>query len=339
MPFYFRVSIKEVEENLWRKQEKMKNCSSHSSEFNLRDYHLGCIVMEQIAVFVTFQILIVVISVLIVSTSSLVIYQITKVPAKKVRSDFAFIILSVSDIGVGLFSVPLQGILCHYDKHSQNPPLIASIAGRFFELFPYNVSYPFTAVIAVDRLLVITLALKYKNLVTPSILKVIAVILFLISVTISSTLTIRAYNVESRRYITQWVHSLSQWVVVIVGTICIVVVILTHLYILHFALKRPDIKNLRKHYGKNNTEKRLTNTISFICITQLICVFPYLILRFLQLNCHISHKRYLHILPWSSILAYCQRICNGLIILRNKKPRNIFKQIYTKAINMIEKSR
>ena len=317
----------------------MKNCSSHSSEFNLRDYHLGCIVMEQIAVFVTFQILIVVISVLIVSTSSLVIYQITKVPAKKVRSDFAFIILSVSDIGVGLFSVPLQGILCHYDKHSQNPPLIASIAGRFFELFPYNVSYPFTAVIAVDRLLVITLALKYKNLVTPSILKVIAVILFLISVTISSTLTIRAYNVESRRYITQWVHNLSQWVVVIVGTICIVVVILTHLYILHFALKRPDIKNLRKHYGKNNTEKRLTNTISFICITQLICVFPYLILRFLQLNCHISHKRYLHILPWSSILAYCQRICNGLIILRNKKPRNIFKQIYTKAINMIEKSR
>ena len=317
----------------------MKNCSSHSSEFNLRDYHLGCIVMEQIAVFVTFQILIVVISVLIVSTSSLVIYQITKVPAKKVRSDFAFIILSVSDIGVGLFSVPLQGILCHYDKHSQNPPLIASIAGRFFELFPYNVSYPFTAVIAVDRLLVITLALKYKNLVTPSILKVIAVILFLISVTISSTLTIRAYNVESRRYITQWVHNLSQWVVVIVGTICIVVVILTHLYILHFALKRPDIKNLRKHYGKNNTEKRLTNTISFICITQLICVFSYLILRFLQLNCHISHKRYLHILPWSSILAYCQRICNGLIILRNKKPRNIFKQIYTKAINMIEKSR
>ena len=317
----------------------MKNCSSHSSEFNLRDYHLGCIVMEQIAVFVTFQILIVVISVLIVSTSSLVIYQITKVPAKKVRYDFAFIILSVSDIGVGLFSVPLQGILCHYDKHSQNPPFIASIAGRFFELFPYNVSYPFTAVIAVDRLLVITLALKYKNLVTPTILKVIAIILFLISVTISSTLTIRAYNMESRRYITQWVHNLSQWLVVIVGTICIVVVILTHLYILHFALKRPDIKNLRKHYGKNNIEKRLTNTITFICITQLICVFPYLILRFLQLNCRISHKRYLYILPWSSILAYCQCICNGLIILHNKKPRKIFKQIHTKAINMIEKSR
>ena len=310
----------------------MKNCFNHSSELNIRDYHLGCIAMAQIAVFVTFEILIVVISLLIVSTSSLVIYQITKAPAKKVRYDFAFIILSVSDIGVGLFSVPLQGILCHYDKYSQNPPFIASIAGRFFELFPYNVSYPFTAVIAVDRLLVITLALKYKNLVNPAILKVIAIILFLISVAISSTLTIRAYNVQSRRYITQWVHNLSQWVVVIAGTICIVVVILTHLYILHFALKRPDIKNLRKHHGKNNTEKRLTNTISFICITQLICIFPYLILRFLQLNCRISHKLYLDILPWSSILAYCQCICNGLVILHNKKSRKISKQNDTKRI-------
>ena len=231
--------------------------------------------MVQIAVFVTFKILIVVISVLIVSTSSFVIYQITQAPTTKVRYDFAFIILSVSDIRVGLFSVPLQGGLCHYDKYSQNPPFIASIAGRAFEHFPYNVSHPFTAVIAVDRLLVIMLALNYKSLVNPTILKVIAIILLLISVTISSILTIRAYNVQSRRYI-------SQWVVVIVGKFCIVVVILTNLYVLHFTLKRPDIKNLRKHHGKNNTEKRLTNTISFICITQLICVFPYLIL---QLNC------------------------------------------------------
>ena len=315
----------------------MKNCSNHSSELNIRDYHLGCIVMAQIVVFVTFEILIVVIFLLIFTTSNLVIYQITKAPVKKVRYDFAFIILSVSDIGVGLFSVPLQGILCHYDKYSQNPPFITSIAGRFFELFPYNVSYPFTAVIGVDRLLVITLALKYKNLVTPTILKVIAIILFLISVSISSVLTIRAYNMQSRRYITQWVHNLSQWIVVIVGTICIVVVILTHLYILHFALKRPDIKNLRKHHGKNNTEKKVTNTISFICITQLICVFPYLILRFLQLNCRISHKLYLHILPWSSILAYCQCICNGLVILHNKKPRKTFKQIDAKTIKMIDK--
>ena len=156
--------------------------------------------MVQMAV--TFEILIVVISMLIVSTSSLVIYQITKAPVKKVRYDFPFIILSVSDIEVGLFSVPLQGILGHYDNYSQNSPFIASMAGTSFELFPYNVSYPFMAVIAVDRLLEIAFSLKYKNLVTPAILKVIAIILFLISVTISSTLTIRAYNVQSRRYIT-----------------------------------------------------------------------------------------------------------------------------------------
>ena len=103
----------------WRKliEEKtkiMKNYSNHSSEVNGRRSYLDDLFWNHPFAFFTFESLVVIISLVIISTSSLVIRQITKAHKKRKqninRSDFAIISLSVSDITVGLFSVPLYGI-------------------------------------------------------------------------------------------------------------------------------------------------------------------------------------------------------------------------------------
>ena len=298
----------------------MKNYSNHSSESNIRDVCFGGAFMPDTSVFVTFNILVVLISLLIVSASSLVIYQITKSQAKKVRYNVAFIGLSVSDIGVALFSVPLLGIQEHYHRSCGSTPLIARLATSFFNFFPYSFSCLFTAFIAVDRMFAITLAQRYKNLITQKIFKVIAITLFLISVASSSILT------TPKKYITIWVYDCVELVVIILGVLLVVVVILAHLYILHFALRRKDLKQLRTHHGKNSNGKRLTNTIIYICISKLICFFPYLPFRFLQLHGHIPYKLYEDIRPWVVLLVYCQCFCNSLIILHNKKTQKISKQ-------------
>ena len=124
----------------------MKNYSNNSSEFNILDHHLD---MAQISEFVMMEVLIVLITLLIVSTNSLVIYRITKSQAKNVRSDFAFICLSVSDMGVGFFSAPIQGVGFYYYKILRKQSVIMIILGNFFRYFPCL----FTTVIAVDRLL------------------------------------------------------------------------------------------------------------------------------------------------------------------------------------------
>ena len=127
----------------------MKNYSNHSSDVNIRNDYLEGVLMEQISAFVIFEIFIVLISLLTVSSSSLVIYRIIKVQVEKVKYDFAFIILSLSDIGVGLFSVPTFGLDFYYTRISQNMPYIARIAIRFFAFFPFNFSCLLTTVIAV----------------------------------------------------------------------------------------------------------------------------------------------------------------------------------------------
>ena len=311
-----------IHKRRWREliegnMETLKNYSNHSSESNIRD-DCGAF-MADTYVFVTFNILVVLISLLIVSASSLVIYQITISKTKKVRYDVAFISISVSDIGVALFSVPLLGIQQYYHGSCGSSPLIARLAFSFFSFFPYSFSCLFTSFIAVDRMFAITLAQKYTNFITQKIFKVIAITLFLISVTSASILTM------PKKYITIWVYYCAEFVVIILGVLIVVVVILAHLHILHFATRRKDLKKLRKHNGKNFNGKRLTNTIICICISKLICFFPYLPFRLLQLRGHMSFKLYEDIRPWVVLLVYCQCFCNSLIILHNKKSKKISK--------------
>ena len=317
----------------------MKNYSNHSSICNIQNRCLKSVLTQEISAFTIFEIFIVLISLLIVSSSSLVIYRIINAQVEKVKYDFAFIILSISDIGVGLFSVPLTGISWYYGRTSQNMPSIARIGKRFFLYFPFSFSCLFTTVIAIDRLIVIRLSAKYKNLFTPKRLKVIAIILFLISAIISSTFTIRVASIQSRRYNTIWVSYNLHFSVIVIGTLCAVVVILTHLYLLYFALRRSGLKILRKNCNRNYNWRRLTNTIACICISQSICVIPYLLFQIVVLNSRIPLKLMLDICPWLGILAYSQCFCNALIILKNKNPRKTFKQTGKEQISMNDQSR
>ena len=318
--FLFQDLHKTIEENT----DTMKNHSNNSSESNILDYHLDGV--AQISEFIIMEVLIVLISLLNVSTNSLVIYRITKAQTKNVRTDFAFICLSVSDFGVGFFSLPIQGVVYYYLRSLPKRPFILIIIGSFFRYFPFTFSCLFTAVISVDRLFVTILDRKYKDLVTLKILKMVAIILLLCSVTTSSTITIR--NTQLRRYATRWVqsfftgYSIVLMAIFVLTILSTVVVIMAHLYILYFALRRSNLNQLRKHHDNNG--KRLTNTITCICISQLICVIPYMVFH---LAAHRTPDKLFYTLDdWLGLLASCQCFCNALIILHNKKiPKDLRK--------------
>ena len=221
----------------------------------------------------------------------------------------------------------MLGAARYYVQSRQKTPFILIILGTIFQYFPYTFSCLFTAVISVDRFFMITQDRKYKDLITPRILKAIAIVLFLCSVTNSSVITI--HNMQSRRYSTRWVKDVSigysfvPMTIFILASLSTLVVILTHLYILYFALRSSNLKQLRKHHDKNRNKKRLTNTISCICISQLICVTPYLVFRLAAYR--VPDKLFCPTASWLSLLVYCQCFCNALIILRNQKCRKISK--------------
>ena len=167
----------------------MKNYSNHSFEVNGRRSYLDDLFWNYTFGLVTLESLIVIISLVIISTSSLVIYRITKghknSKQDKNRSAFGFISLSVCDITVGLFSLPLLGI--SFFDITKGAPIMSSVFWFFINI-PFMYSSLITAVIAVDRMLLIRLAQKYENIVTLKTLKVIIIIVLLCCLTLGFVL-------------------------------------------------------------------------------------------------------------------------------------------------------
>ena len=245
MPFHFRLFTKKIEE-----KTKTINTMNPFLDGLFTNYRFA---------FVTFGTLIVFISLLIVFTSSFVIYRITKAHKKnkqnRNRSNFAFISLSVSDIAVGLFSVPLEGIRW-LDIKDPQAIIYVFTGGTFFIEFPFLCSCLITAVMAADRVFVITLVQKYEDIVTLKTLKVITIILILFCVTFTSITASGVHHMMLANNF--WLFYLGD---LILKVISLVVVILAHLYILNFIVSRSqavkDTSPQKSEYQKTDKNNYL----------------------------------------------------------------------------------
>ena len=324
----------------------MKFYFTHSEIYEqyIRQYFLDRFFTAHKPAFVTFETLIASISLLLVSTSSLIIYRIIKAHNKNSenskRTYFALISLSISNIAVGLFSVPSYGIcfvFCFKTLQIQSRIIMIRWLSFFIE-YPISSSSLLTTVIAVDRMFLVRYAQRYESIVTLNTLKVITIILLLCCA---------AYSAITNWCVKDFPSEL--WTIIIYIILAIVgpvVVILAHLYILYFVLRRRDLKQLRIHHQKNHNSKRLTKTITFICINQIIFNFPclcYICYVFFFINDTtvdlaeiINHW---NILPWLLLLPFCQCFGNAIIILLNQKKQKKLKLIDKEQPLLNDKSR
>ena len=213
--------------------------------------------------------------------------------------------------------------------------------GTFFIEFPFLCACLITAVMAADRVFVITLPQKYEDIVTLKTLKVISIILILFCVTFSSITAWGMHNMMLGNNF--WVFYLGI-PDLILKVIPLVVVITAHLYILNFVLKRWDLKQLRIHHHKNQNTKRLTKTIICICISQLIFTLPYLSHRLFLMIISTADSAsfaafHVNINASLKLLRYCQCFSNAIIILLNQKKQKISKPIYRQQPSRNDKSR
>ena len=273
--------------------------------------------MSQPPVFILFETLVVILSIAVVSSSSLVIHHIAKIQCKRHRPDFIFIILSVSDIIVGLFDIPIYGIYWYFVKIGSIPNIVITTR-TFFGDFPYYFSYLITVLIAVDRLLVIIFNQSYKNLIKPKILQGVVITLFLLAITYSSLCVYFTELTNQNRRILE----LLSYGYYILGITSAAVIIIVYLCTLRIYWKNTNLMGLRKHNTKKNTGKRLTKTIMYICISQFVCILPYSVfwLKSTTFNLRIN------VAPWIHLLRNCQCLFNAIILLCNQKKRRISKR-------------
>ena len=196
----------------------------------------------------------------------------------------------------------------------------------FFINIPFMYSSLITAVIAVDRMLLIRLAQKYENIVTLKTLKVIIIIVLLCCLTLGFVLEWIWLN----RLLRPSSYFYLRITYAILLAVPPLVIIPAHLYLLNFVLRRRGLTHLRIHHHKNSNSKRLTKTIICICSSQLILVFPYssyTLFLILIDQTAVSFDLALHVNTFLCLhlLRYCQCFSNAIIILLNQKKQKISK--------------
>ena len=260
---------------------------------------------------VMFEVVTVISSFLIIATSSLIVHSFYG-KVKKSGAHLLFIILSISDIGVGLLSQPLLLIqpLCDC-KFKCSETTFSMI--MFFTLFPYNFSYIVTTIIAVDRLLIVTLQQYYEHFVTKRTLKNIVAICLALCTGFYFCYTYYMHEVNAA-----FIHNIL-FINAAINITLSCIVITGYAYILCFVYCKSNAMSQCRN-NRNKGSKKLTKTVLSIFISQTICIVPhYFLLTGMQLeNVQLS----IYLRSWFYMLRNNQCFCNGIILLLNQKPKS-----------------
>ena len=279
--------------------------------------HKDSIFLRSLAVLGTFETTVAIIAILIIVTSSLIVKNIYK-KTNIARADSMFMLLSISDIGVGVLSMPALGIkgpftyrILEYYNHGSRAPLIISC---FCVDFPYTFSNILTAIIAIDRLFIIIWDNCYIHIITEKRLKIIVASLLAISV---GYLCLDTYFMLPENCCHTNLLLFGGFLGIL--TASTIVVILAYIYILFTVRKSSKRVGLSCKNSNSKRDRKIFNVIFCILLCQVTCVIPYLILLSLDISNISIGPRYNDIGPWLVILRNCQCFCNGFILLHNQK--------------------
>lgn len=280
---------------------------------NYTAYKYGDIT-RQLPFLVTFETLLVMVSVLIIISSSLVIKHIQN-KAKKTRADEMFVVLMVSDIAVALISMPALGVLSPFWEKlindSKKGSKLPFVITAFCYEFPYTFSYIVTTIIAVDRLLIITQHKRYQKLITKKRLKYIMLCIFVL-VLIYGIISCYVLPETSSYEVTGQMRKSY----LIFNTIAIFIIFVAYIYILFFVNRRSKAMIQCKH-GKIDYCKKLSKAIFYIFTFQIICILPYLLMH-MMIEFHIEFPLLL-VAPWLGLLRNTQGLFDGVILLHNQR--------------------
>lgn len=180
---------------------------------------------------------------MIILTNSVVIWRISR-KKNKSRANIMFLFLSISDISVGLITIPIVawGLLQVPVKPGCALPCELLI---YFSYFPYSYSWMLTIVIALDRSLLVIKQIIYENLITKNCLIWISLALLIVVILINIVLLKVSFYVRS---ITK----------VGIEIAFILITLASYLYLINFVRKSSnsiqDSVHNKSNYGKEVTK-------------------------------------------------------------------------------------
>ena len=239
----------------------------------------------------------------IISINSLLLSKLCSI-RKKTRGDWLFILLSISDLCVGLLSVPnlFLKILNFEGITKFTIPCLAFINLSYF---PASLSWILGTTIALDRCFLVLYDVRYELLVTQKRLYLIVVFMIVSDIAVTVTATI-----INDYHISQFVSMLFQiWCISLL--ICLYIRLVWFVYFKQRKMKGSI--NQIEHTGS------LTRTIIYIFICQLICNLPFTVnLVVFRINRQYEKREIENRMNyWASALGFCNSFLNSIILMFN----------------------
>ena len=266
---------------------------------------------------IAYEFSVIVTSITIIVTSGLVVRHIQNKGRRLSRPNMLFMALSISDIGVGLITVPalgVHGMLDYKTKMSENKT--TRFATVFFKTFPFNFSYIVTTVIAIDRLLVMTMSKRFENVITKK--RLLFIILWLFTIAVASAYVDTHLNQKNHLFkIAAKRFGIFNVSLYSFGTI---IIICAYIYLLHYVYRQDNKLRRHRHEKQNKIiQKTLSKTILCILTSQIICNLPNQILTAAHLIFDFDFQNRRQMICWLILLRTWQCICDGVFFLLKEK--------------------
>ena len=241
----------------------------------------------------------------IIISNSILLYILFKKRCKT-RADKVFIILSCSDIIVGLFSVPIISLPL-FIRNFDTLGFTMFLIWNFSAYFPYCFSWTLIIIIAIDRVLIITKGYIYTKYVPMKVLYrvIIFCLLFILAIVI---LTIA-------EKITKYNSRIMIYVQLALEICFIIITVVAYIYLFFFVQsKSRKIRN--KRHGGINFNKNLTMTVTYTYICLLFFTLPHFVLIAILHSGAVKDVRVsVNVFYWGIILPYSNSYANAFIIL------------------------
>ena len=268
--------------------------------------HLTCLILHNHFIdLLMIQIYNIFIALAIVTSNAVLLHKLSK-KKQKTRTDKIFIILSCSDIGVGLFSTPvisLELFLCGHVFVST----MFNLVWHFSAYFPPYFSWTLIIIITLDRALIITKAHVYKNYITMKVLYWVIIFCLLLTFTVT-TLFITEINLKRNSHV--------MFYIVVSAELCFIFITITaNVYLFHF-VRSKSRKIAKKRHGGINFNKNLIITITYICLCLLLFTSPHFLGLFISISIQLPNERiYVNLKYWTAMLLFSNSYANAFIIL------------------------
>ena len=244
---------------------------------------------------------------IVVSINFVLIRVLLKQP--RTRATVLLLILSISDVGVGVVSIPF--VMLRFAYLSKNMYCALLPFTTFFLYFPATFSALVTTIISIDRCLMVTKSIFHTKYVTTGVITVKLIVVFIISFGWSFVNTI-TFSLDK--------NSKAVWILMYYQAVVqVVVVIFTfglnlHLYCF---VKRTSRKMAasRHECATESYSSRLTKTIAYIFFCMIFFTGTQVLMNTIKnmLNINAIFQRNLSM--WGLLLIYTNSYVNAIIVL------------------------